>query len=153
MQEAFRRAGIKLSFTPTYNPQSNSVEWVHRDLNAMLRALCNQHAADWEEVLPAALLALRSAVHKSTGVTPFACVYGREPATILDLLSRSPCAPLAAHSYVCCLEEHQFRAHRVVQTQLACAIQRSARRYGDKKDAIQSGEKVWLFTLQARRGP
>ena len=74
MQEAFQHAGIKLTFTPTYNPQSNLVERVHRDLNAMLRVLCHQHAANWEEVLPAALLALRSAVHKSTGVTPFACV-------------------------------------------------------------------------------
>ena len=146
MQEAFRRAGIRLTFTPTYNPQSNSVERVHRDLNAMMRALCNQHAADWEEVLPAALLALRSAVHESTGVTPFACVYGKEPATPLDLISRPPGAPLAAHSYVRRLEEHQFRAHRAVQTQLARALQRSARRYGDEKDAIQPGERVWLFT-------
>ena len=94
MQEAFKRAGIRLTFTPTYNPQSNSVERVHRDLNVMLRVLCHQHAADWEEVLPAALLALRSAVHESTGVTPFACVYGREPATPLDILCRFPgCSP------------------------------------------------------------
>ena len=69
MQEAFRRAGIRLTFTPMYNPQSNSVEQVHRDFNVMLRVLCHQHAADLEEVLPAALLALRSAVHESTGVT------------------------------------------------------------------------------------
>ena len=146
MQEAFRRAGIKVTFTPTYNPQSNSVERVHRNLNAMLRALCNQHAADWEEVLPAALLALRSAVHESTEVTPFACIYGREPVTPLDLLSHPPGAPLAAHSYVCRLEEHQFQAHRMVQVQLARALQQSAHRYGDKKNAIQPEERVWLFT-------
>ena len=34
----------------------------------------------------------------------------------------------------------------MVQVQLAHAIQRSARRYVDEKDAIQPGEKVWLFT-------
>ena len=146
MQESFRRAGIRLTFMPTYNPQSNSVERVHCDLNTMLRVLCHQHAADWEEVLPAALLALCSAAHKSTGVTPFACVYGREPATLLDLLSHSPGTPLSAHSYVRQLEEHQFKAHRMVQVQLAWALQRSARRYGDEKDAVQPGEKVWLFT-------
>ena len=76
MQEAFQRAGVRLTYTPTYNPQSNSVERTHRDLNTMLRVLCHQHAADWEEVLPAALLALCSAVHESNGVTPFACLYG-----------------------------------------------------------------------------
>ena len=100
MKEAFDRAGIKLTFTPTYNPQSNSVERVHRDLGAMLRALCLQHSADWEEVLPATLLALRSAVHESTGVTPFACVYGREPTTPLDVLCRFPNTPIAAGKYV-----------------------------------------------------
>ena len=79
MQEAFQRAGIRLTFTPTYNPQSNSVERVHRDLNTMLRVLCHQQAADWEEVLHAALLALRSAVHESTGVTPSPVSTGRSP--------------------------------------------------------------------------
>ena len=110
MQEAFQRAGVRLTYTLTYNPQSNSVERTHRDLNTMLRVLCHQHAADWEEVSPAALLALRSAVHESTGVTPFACLYGREPATPLDLVSKVPGTPLAAHTYVHRLEDHQFRA-------------------------------------------
>ena len=47
MQEASRRAGIQLTFTPTYNPQSNSVQRVHRDLNTMLCVLCHQNATDW----------------------------------------------------------------------------------------------------------
>ena len=93
-----------------------------------------------------ALLALRSTVHESTGVTPFACLYGQEPATPLDLVSKVPGAPLAAHTYVCRLEDHQFRAHRAVQVQLARALQCTSRGYGDEKDAIQPGEKVWLFT-------
>ena len=112
----------------------------------MLRVLCHQHAADWEEVLPAALLALRSAIHESTGVTPFTCLYGREPATPLDLVSKVPGTPLAAHTYVRRLEDHQFHAHRAVQVQLARALQRTSRHYGDEKDAIQPGERVWLFT-------
>ena len=59
---------------------------------------------------------------------------------------RFPGAPLATHSYVCRLEDHQFKAHQLVQVQLARALQHSARLYGNKKDAIQPGEKVWLFT-------
>ena len=97
MQEAFQCVGIELTFTPTYNPQSNSVERVHRDLNTMLRTLCHQHAIDWEEVLPAAL---RSTVHESTWVMPFACVYGQEPATPLDVHCPFPDVPAAADQYV-----------------------------------------------------
>ena len=79
----------------------------------------------------------------------FACVYGKEPATPLDIVSRVPGAPLAAHTYVRRLEDHQFRAHRAVQTQLGRALQRTSCRYGDEKDAIQPGEKVWLFTSKS----
>ena len=111
----------------------------------MLCVLCHQHAADWEEILPAALLALCSAVHESTRVILFACIFGKEPATHLDTLCRFPGAPLEAHCYVRWLEDHQFKARRLVQTQLTSALQRSARRYGDEKNAIQTGEKVWLF--------
>ena len=39
-QEAFNRSGIKLTFTPTYNPQSNSVERVHRDMGALCYVPC-----------------------------------------------------------------------------------------------------------------
>ena len=97
-------------------------------------------------MLPAALLALRSVVNESTGVTPFSCLHGREPATPLDVVSKVPGAPLAAHTYVHRLKDHQFRAHRAVQVQLALALHHTSRRYGDEKDAIQPGEKVWLFT-------
>ena len=65
----------------------------------------------------------------------------------LDLLSPSPCTPLAAHNYVRRLEEHQFKAHRMVQVQLARAIQRSARRYGDEKDAVQTGENLLQIAI------
>ncbi len=144
MKEAFRRAGIQLTFTLTYNPQSNSVERV-RDLNTMLRVLCHQHAADWEEVLPAALLALHSAIHESNGVTHFAC--GREPTTPLDLLSCFPGAPLATHSYVHRLEDHQFKAHQMVQVQLTCDIQLAPADMGTKKMLSSQGKRYGCFHL------
>ena len=144
MQEAFQRAGVRLTFTPTYNPPSNPVERTHHDLNTMSHVLCHQHVADWKEVLPTALLALRSAVHESTGVTPSACLYEREPATPLDLVSKVPGTRLAANTYVRRLEDHQFCAPRAVQVQLARVLQRTSRKYGDEKDVIQPGEKVWL---------
>ena len=63
MQEAFQWVGVRLTFTPTYRPPSNLVGRVHRNSNTVLRILCHQHAADWEEFLPATLLAI------CTGVT------------------------------------------------------------------------------------
>ena len=100
MQEAFQRTGVRLTFTPTYNPPSNSLERTHHDLNTMSHVLCHQHVADLKEVLPTALLTLRSAVYESTGVTPSACLYEREPATPLDLVSKVPGTRLAANTHV-----------------------------------------------------
>ena len=114
----------------------------------MLRALCHQHLADWKEVLPAVLLALRSTIHGCTRVTPFACVYGKEPTTPLDVFCCFPGNPVAANEHVRWLEAHQLEAHRFVQEQLGQAILLTAQRYGDEKDAIQTGEKVWLFTTK-----
>ena len=90
MEDFCKVMGVKLTHSPVFNPQSNSVERSHRDLGTMLRALCTETNRNFEEVLPAALLALRSTVHESTGVSPFFCVFGREATTPVDLIFGLP---------------------------------------------------------------
>ena len=97
---------------------------------------------------PRPLLTLRSAIHESIGVTLFACLYGWEPATPLDILCRFPSVPATAGQYVGRLEDHQLRAHRLVQEQLAQSLQGTAQSYGNEKDDIQLGEWVWVFTAK-----
>ncbi len=41
--------------------------------------------ADWERYLPLVLYAYRTAVHASTGISPFMLMFGRQPRS-LDLL-------------------------------------------------------------------
>ena len=77
---------VKRTQTPAYNPKSNPVERSHRDLNSIIRALVQETNQDWEEVLPAALLALRTARNRHTGVTPFWALHGREARLPIDLV-------------------------------------------------------------------
>ncbi len=41
---------------------------------------------DWEDVVHLALYAYRTAVHATTGVTPYYCLYGHEAPTNLEWL-------------------------------------------------------------------
>jgi hypothetical protein len=81
---------VERTQTPAYNPKSNAVERSHRDLNSIIRALVQETDQDWEEVLPVALLALRTARNRHTGVTPFWALHGREARLPIDIVYGNP---------------------------------------------------------------
>lgn len=72
------RCGIKLVHGPVHHPQSNPVERMHSVLKRILRAICFENKHDWEACVPAALFAMTSAPHESTGFSPAELVYGRD---------------------------------------------------------------------------
>ncbi|GFV39552.1 retrovirus-related Pol polyprotein from transposon 17.6 [Trichonephila clavipes] len=74
--EFFNRFGIKVSRSSVYHPQSNPVERFHRTAKRILRVLCIEAAPNWESQVPAALFALRTVTHESTGFSPAELVYG-----------------------------------------------------------------------------
>ena len=62
-----------------YHPQGDGIaERFNRSLLQFLRSYTQQEA-DWEVYLPLALFAFRTAVHLSTGVSPFEMIFGRAP--------------------------------------------------------------------------
>ena len=71
--EAF---GVTKSHTMAYHPAGDGlVERFNHSLLQMLRAYVQQHN-DWEKYLPFVLYAYRTAVHSSTGVSPFELMFG-----------------------------------------------------------------------------
>ena len=73
MLDAF---GVTKTRTTAYHPAGDGlVERFNRSLLQMLRAFVNQ--GDWEQYLPLVLYAYRTAVHSSTGVSPFELMFGR----------------------------------------------------------------------------
>ena len=70
--------GVAKSRTTAYHPAGDGlVERFNRSLLQMLRAYVQQHQ-DWEQYLPLVLYAYRTAVHTSTGVSPFEMMFGRQ---------------------------------------------------------------------------
>ncbi|GBO15474.1 hypothetical protein AVEN_264191-1 [Araneus ventricosus] len=84
--EFLEKFGIKIVRSSIYHPQSNPVERFHRSVKRILRVLCIEAAPDWETQIPAALFALRTVTHESTGFSPAELVHGnklRTPAVLL----------------------------------------------------------------------
>ncbi|GBN69289.1 hypothetical protein AVEN_147375-1, partial [Araneus ventricosus] len=74
--EFLEKFGIKIVRSSIYHPQSNPVERFHRSVKRILRVLCIEAAPDWETQIPAALFALTTVTHESTGFSPAELVHG-----------------------------------------------------------------------------
>jgi len=71
--------------TSAYHPQTDGfVERFNKTLGTMLRAFVDEHQDDWDVCLPALLFAYRRSTQASTGDTPFALMYGRDPPAPID---------------------------------------------------------------------
>ncbi|GBO44823.1 hypothetical protein AVEN_120521-1 [Araneus ventricosus] len=84
--EFAEKFGIKVIRSSVHHPQSNPVERFHLTIKRILKVLCIEAAPEWEKQVSAALFALRTIRHESTGFTPSELVYGRNlrtPATLL----------------------------------------------------------------------
>lgn len=69
---------VTIRFTPYYSPQSNPVERVNQDVKTMLRSYVSDNHKKWDQYLAKVGCALRTAMHETTGVTPFFANFGRE---------------------------------------------------------------------------
>ena len=78
-KELHRFMGIKSSNTTPYHPQGDGqVERCNRTVLNMLRSLTANQKKDWKKFLPKLAFAYNSTVNKSTGMSPFYLMYGRE---------------------------------------------------------------------------
>lgn len=133
-----------------HHPQSNPVERMHSILKRILRALCFEHKRDWEACLPAALFAIRSAPHESTGFSPAELVYGRGLRCPLRLLRES----WEGHgedptvvTYVLDLLERLGKTRNLVESNMKAA-QATSKTYYDKsarQRTFSVGDKVMLL--------
>ena len=79
---------IKRNITTPYHPAGNGkTERCHRFLNDILaKGVQDKLHSEWEDVLPGALLAMRTCVNESSKYTPYMLMYGRDPILPLDTL-------------------------------------------------------------------
>ena len=86
IDELSTKMKIKRHITSPYAPSSNGkTERCHRFLNDIIaKGLQGKPHDEWEEMLPAALFAMRTCVNESTKYTPYMLLYGRDCVLPLD---------------------------------------------------------------------
>ena len=69
--------GIVQTLTSAYHPQGNAqVERFNCTLEAMLAKTISDNQKDWDQYIPKLMFAYRTAIHESTGYTPFYVTFG-----------------------------------------------------------------------------
>jgi hypothetical protein len=149
-QEVCNLLQIDKTCTTSFHPSSNGlVERMNRTLENMLKNFVSDHQRDWDRYVPMVLMAYRSTVHDSTGVSPNRMMLGREVTLPLDLMFGCPPAEMPKDSveYVAELEESLEKAHAYAREKLKKAAERQKRIHDRlvKGSPYQPGDMVWLF--------
>ena len=91
IKEVCQLLGVTKTRTTPYHPQSDGlVERFNRTLLNMLSIAVEEDELSWDLHLPTLLLAYRTSIHETTGVTPFELMFGREPRVPVDVMFPSP---------------------------------------------------------------
>ncbi|GBM74529.1 hypothetical protein AVEN_126580-1 [Araneus ventricosus] len=91
MMDVYAKLGIPNHHTLAFNPQGNGlVERLNKTLVDSLSHLVSEKQEDWCQHVPLALMAFRSAYHRSIQETSDFLVYGRDPVMPYDLIFSDP---------------------------------------------------------------
>ena len=138
---------VRTTTTPVYNPKSNMVERFHRTMKRKLTSLTHEFDDEWDEALPATLLAMRTSVNRTTGFIPFFLEHGREARLPVDMIAGPPPGQSTTlDRYAERLKVQFAKAFKVVAEQQDSYIFRQKELYRERHHKINIDDLVWLYT-------
>lgn len=140
----------------SFHPQSNGcVERFNRTLTNTFSMYCATDQHHWDENLPQVLLAYRSSVHATTGLTQNFLMFGREiTLTLQAVIGRPELSEGQLPSIEDYLAELQQNLKMAHQLNLKKNTQYQKRQYDikSKKRIIDVGRPFWLHDLPRKVG-
>ena len=117
MQQILKQLNIRKIKTTAFHPQSNGVvEINNKQLKKTLKLWVNEQQNDWDVLLPYALFAYNTAVHRVIQQTPYYLNYGRKPRTITDQITENEVRNNGnTHVYAYELAEKLYKVHQRVR--------------------------------------
>ena len=141
--------GIATTRTSAYHPQCNGqVERFNRTLQSILAKTVDANQDTWDSQLPKALFAYRTAVHDTTGFTPFHLTFARSPQLPVDvMLGRILPAKLRSYPQFVQDAHAQMKSScNIALEQLQAQHLRNKQFYDKDNTAVQFciDDRVWL---------
>ena len=133
MQELCLLCGSHKTRTTPYHPESDGmVERFNRTLLMMLALFAGKNRDDWDDLLPAVMMAYRSSVHESTGFSPYRLMFGEECTLPMDIglpKEQSDTPDSLTSPYVIWVRDALEEAYEQVRQHSGQAVQRQKRLY------------------------
>ena len=102
---------------------------------------------EWDEALPATLLAMRTSVNRTTGFTPFYLEHGREAWLPVDVIaSPPPGQSTSLEWYTEKLRNQLAKAFTVVAEWQNSYVLRQKELHRERHQKINIDDLVWLYT-------
>ncbi|XP_044317449.1 uncharacterized protein LOC123038055 [Drosophila rhopaloa] len=155
-QACLRLLDVEKTRTTPLHPQSDGmVERFNRTLLDYLAKFVATDQRDWDQLLPLALWAYRSAPHKATGFSPSLLLLGRELRLPSELLYGRPSPhPESYPAYVEQLQNRLRLTQQIGRRNLMAAANVNKLRYDLRSHPVEFavGEEVWLYCPTRRVG-
>ncbi|XP_003369638.1 reverse transcriptase family protein [Trichinella spiralis] len=149
LQDLRRRKVVILALPPAGQwargtHQSNAVEYAGQTLP---RVCCHLRADVWDQLLPMATMAYNSAVHETTGQSPFCMLFGKQICLPLDATLDVPSGTARnAEDYIVQLRENLQKVHSTAFDQ-SHHEQQHNKEIADRKataNRFETDQLVWL---------
>ena len=156
-QEMCNLLGIEKTRSTPYRPQSNGmIERANQTIANMLTAFVNKNQNDWDELIPILMMAYRSSVQESTGVSPCEMVFGQNISLPIDL-SLGRVEPENEYrdrfDYVYKLSQKLDKVHEFARGNLNITNENMIREYNSKLhlNNYEPGNAVWLHVKKTSK--
>ncbi|CAM4735650.1 unnamed protein product [Leuciscus chuanchicus] len=143
-REFCKLLGATVSLSSGFHPQSNGqTERANQNLERVLRCLVSKNPSSWSQQLSMVEYAHNALPVSSTGLSPFACSLGYQPAIFPSL--ESEVAVPSAHAFVQRCHRTWTRARETL-LQAGARTKAKADRHRSRPPVYVAGQKVWLST-------
>ena len=156
-QEVCKLLGIDKTRTTVRRPQSEGmVERANRSIQNMISSYISDSQDDWDEHIPLLMMAYRSLIHGSTGVSPAMMMFGRELTLPVDMTLGRPIRDerLCATDHAYQLEQRLLDIHDFARNHLNISSESMKNRNVVRmhKTPYKIGDAVWYYNPKRKVG-
>ena len=143
--------------TSPYHPESDGmVERFNRTLLMMLAMVAGKNRDDWDDLLPAVMMAYRSSVHESTGYSPYRLMFGEECTLPMDIgLPADPSQPqeVLTSPYAIWVRDALEEAYEQVRLHSGQVVRRQKRLFDRRavKRIFAKGDWIMRYYAPAKK--